>query len=68
MQKILDSGYVSYGVHMHLFALSDLDSNADPIERIKIDLLFDQSFPYDRYLFGIADKDHTRLTAFIQII
>ena len=53
---------------MHLFALSDLDCKADPIEMIKVDLLFDQSFPYDRYIFGIAEKDHNRLTAFIQII
>jgi hypothetical protein len=53
---------------MHLFALSDLDCRSDPIERIKVDLLFDQSFPYDRYLFGIADSDQNRLTAFIQII
>jgi hypothetical protein len=65
---MLDSGYTSFGVHMHLFALSDLDCKSDPIERIKLDLLFDQSFPYDRYLFGISDRDHTRLTAFIQII
>ncbi len=65
---MLDSGYMSYGLHLHLFALSDLDSKSDSIDRIKVDLLFDQSHPYDRYLFGIAERDHTRLTAFIQII
>jgi len=45
---MIDTGYLSFSQFTHFFPMADLDPEADDVQRLKLDLMFDQHFYYDR--------------------